>query len=255
DREDIDVTQEAEVMAKILSLEPQVIINATGFTDVDGAEDDAAAAFQINGSAVDYLVKAAKSLEAKLLHFSTEYVFDGMNQSGYNESSTTNPLNVYGQSKAAGEKYIANYANGYLVRSSWLFGCAPQKGKPRGLNFIDTMIKLASEREEIKVVNDQFGKPTYTKDLAKAVHQLITEDYQPGIYHLVNENICSWYDLVKEVFKLINIKTPLLPISSSEYPTKAKRPQYAVLLNTKFPQLRPWQAALAEYRKGVILSS
>ncbi|MFH1866836.1 MAG: dTDP-4-dehydrorhamnose reductase [Patescibacteria group bacterium] len=247
DREDIDVTQETEVMAKILPLEPQVIINATGYTDVDSAEDNQDTAFKVNTEAVKFITLACEKVNARLVHFSTEYVFDGTNKAGYKEDSVTNPLNIYGQSKSQGEKFVLKYSKGYLIRTSWLFGKAPQKGKPRGLNFIDTMIKMASEREEIKVVNDQFGKPTYTRDLTKAVHQLITEDYQPGIYHLVNDNVCSWYDLAKEVLRIKNINTPILPITSSEYPTKARRPQYAVLLNTKFPHFRPWQEALRQY--------
>lgn len=247
DKEDIDVTQEAEVISKILPLEPNLIINATGFTNVDGAEDDAATAFLINATAVDYLVKAAESIEAKLIHFSTEYVFDGINQSGYKEDAPTNPLNVYGQSKAAGEKYIINYRNGCLIRSSWLYGHAPQRGKPRGMNFVDTMIKLSQEKPEIKVVNDQFGKLTYTRDLAQATYNLWQGNYQAGIYHLVNEGTASWYDVAKEVFTLKNITTPLVDILSAEYPVKAKRPERAILLNTKFPLLRPWQEALREY--------
>jgi len=247
DREDIDVTQEAEVMSKIIPLEPQLIINATGYTNVDGAEDDAASAFLLNGVSVDYLVKAAASLGAKLIHFSTEYVFDGTNQAGYKEDVATNPLNVYGQSKAAGEKYIVGYGNGYLIRSSWLFGHAPQRGKPRGLNFIDAVIKLSQEQPEVKIVNDQFGKPTATKDLAVATYNLWHSNNQPGIYHIVNEGVATWYDVAKEVFLLENITIPLVGIASADYPVKATRPQHAVLLNTKLPHLRTWQEALKEY--------
>lgn len=247
DREEMDVTRADEVVGKILPLKPQFIINATGYTDVDGAETDAASAFLLNGTAVDYLVKAAESIDAKLIHFSTEYVFDGVNQSGYAEDAVVNPLNVYGQSKAAGEKHIISYANGYLIRSSWLFGQAPQRGKPRGMNFIDTMIKLSQERLEIKVVNDQLGKPTYTVDVAKAVYKLFKESFKPGIYHLVNEGVTSWYDLAQEVFKIKNINTPLTAISSAEYPMKASRPKFSVLINTKFPPLRRWSEALREY--------
>ncbi len=247
DKEDLDITNQVEAEKKILELKPNLIINATGFTDVDGAEDNKEAAFKLNSEAVKYLVEAAKKVKSVIVHFSTEHVFDGTNKSGYSEQSKVDPLNIYGQSKAAGEKYILQYYQGYLIRTSLLYGRAPQKGKPRGLNFVDMMIKLAEEKEKVKVVDDQFGKPTYTKDLAKAVYTLITESYQPGIYHLVNEGVCSWYDLAKEVFRIKKINIPLIPISSSEYPTKAKRPQYAVLINTKFPYLRSWQEALRDY--------
>jgi dTDP-4-dehydrorhamnose reductase len=247
DKEELDVTNKEQVLAKIFDLKPNIIINATGYTDVDGAEDNKDLAFKLNGEAVGYLTDAAQSIGAKLIHFSTEYVFDGTDKNGYKENYSVNPLNVYGQSKAVGEKYVLEYNLGYLIRTSWLYGHAPQVGKPRGANFVDTMIKLSDEKSEIKVVDDQFGKLTNTRDLASAVYELVAGDFQPGIYHLVNEGVATWYNIAQEVFKIKNIKTPLISISSSEYPAKAKRPQYAVLFNTKFPQLRPWQEALREY--------
>jgi dTDP-4-dehydrorhamnose reductase len=193
------------------------------------------------------MVEAAQGLGAKFIHFSTEYVFDGTSTSGYSEDSATHPLNVYGESKLAGENYVINYVNGYVVRSSWLFGHAPQRGKPRGMNFVDTMLKLAAEKQEIRVVNDQFGKLTATRDLSHAVVRLLAGDYAPGVYHLVNEGVASWYDVAREVFRLKGVVTPLVHITSAEYPTTAKRPQNAVLLNTKFPPLRSWQEALRDY--------
>lgn len=247
DKDELDVTNKEQVLAKIFDLKPDIIINATGYTNVDGAENNKDLAFKLNSEAVSYITDAASKINAKLAHFSTEYVFDGTDKNGYQENYSANPLNVYGQSKAAGEKYIIEYRLGYLVRTSWLYGRAPQIGKPRGANFIDTMIKLSTEKEEIKVVNDQFGKLTNTRDLASSVYELTMGDFQPGIYHLVNEGVTSWYEVAQEVFKIKNIQTPLIPQSSVEYPTKAKRPAYAVLLNTKFPQLRPWQAALCDY--------
>ncbi len=252
DKEDLDITNRVELEKKVLDLKPDLIINATGYTDVDGAEDQKELANQINSEVVKYLAENCKKNNTKLVHFSTEYVFDGTNKAGYQEDSLANPINTYGRSKLLGENYLKPFAIGhspwvYLIRTSWLFGHALQRGKPRGLNFIETMIKLAAEREEIKVVDDQFGKPTYTKDLAKAVYTLITESYQPGIYHLVNEGVCSWYDLAKEAFKIKNIRTPLVPVPSSEYQTKARRPQHAVLVNTKFPFLRSWPEALRDY--------
>jgi dTDP-4-dehydrorhamnose reductase len=247
DKNELDVTNKEQVLAKISDLNPNIIINATGYTNVDGAEDNKDLAHKLNADAVEYLVKAAQQVNAKLIHFSTEYVFDGTDKSGYKENYPVNPINVYGQSKTAGEKYIIEYRLGYLIRTSWLYGHAPQIGKPRGMNFVDTMIKLSTEKSEIKVVNDQFGKLTNTRDLASAVHELAKGDFQPGIYHLVNEGVAMWYEVAQEVFKIKNIQTPLIPISSIEYPVKAKRPAYAVLLNTKFPQLRLWQEALRDY--------
>lgn len=247
DKEEMDVTREPEVKEKITHLAPQVIINAAGFTDVDGAEENRELAFRINGEAVKYLVEAASGVGAKLVHFSTEYVFLGEDNGGYAEDAVPQPLNVYGESKLAGEKYMVGYTKGYLVRTSWLYGHAPQVGKPRGLNFVDTIIKLANERPKIKVVNDQFGKLTNTQDLAAAVKELVSRNYAPGIYHLVNEGVATWYAVAKRIFEIKNITTKLAPISSQEFPTRAKRPCHAVLLNTKFPKLRPWVEALKDY--------
>lgn len=247
DREEVDITDKEKLMAEVKKVKPDIIINATGYTDVDGAEDNRDLAFKINAEAVGYIVEAAKGVNARLVHFSTEYVFDGTQTGGYDERAEPHPLNVYGESKMAGEWLVTAYELGYLVRSSWLFGHTPQRGKPRGLNFIDTVLKLAHEQAEVRVVNDQFGKLTSTKDLSHAVVRLLGGEYQPGIYHLVNEGVATWYDVAQEVFKLKGIATPLRAIPSSDYPTKAKRPSHAVLINTKFPQLRPWQEALRDY--------
>lgn len=247
DKEELDITNRNDVANKISLLKPGLIVNATGYTNVDGAEDDQAAAFKLNDEAVSYLVAAANDCGAKFVHFSTEYVFDGKSESGYNELVVPRPLNIYGESKAAGELHVINYERGYLVRTSWLYGRAPQKGKPRGMNFIDTILKFAAEQPEVRVVNDQFGKLTATRDLANAVVQLTSSDLSPGIYHLVNEGEVSWYEVAREVFRLKGITVPLLPVSSDEFPTKARRPQRAVLLNTKSPKLRPWQQALRDY--------
>ena len=247
DKEELDVTNREAVIGAISRLKPQLVINATGYTDVDGAEQNRGATFALNDEAVKNIVAVSAAVGARLIHFSTEYVFDGQNQAGYNESVASNPQNVYGQSKAAGEKHVLGYERGYLIRTSWLYGQAAQRGKPRGVNFIDTVLKLASEKDEVRVVNDQYGKLTYTKDLAQAVRQLVVGPYEPGVYHLVNEGVTSWYDVAGEVFRLRGIKIPLVPISSAEYPMPAKRPKYGVLLNNKFPAFRPWPQALADY--------
>lgn len=247
DREEVDVTNQSVVEQEITKLSPQVVINATGYTNVDGAEEDRDGAFKLNSDAVGYITGAAAGIQAKMIHFSTEYVFDGVKEQGYDEDSSINPLSVYGESKAAGEKFIINYERGFLVRTSWLYGKSPQRGKPRGMNFVDAIIKAAGEKNEVKVVNDQFGKLTSTKDLSKAVSQLIFGNYKSGIYHLVNEGASTWFDVATEVWSIKKISTPLLPISSADYLMKAKRPKYSVLNNTKFQALRPWPEALAEY--------
>ncbi|MBI5734146.1 MAG: dTDP-4-dehydrorhamnose reductase [Candidatus Kerfeldbacteria bacterium] len=247
DKEELDITNEVALKTQITALRPGLIINATGYTDVAGAERNRELAFNLNCEAVKHLVAAASEVEAAVIHFSTEYVFNGQAEDGYDEAAAVSPLNVYGESKAAGESFIKSYQRGYLIRSSWLYGQAPQRGKPRGLNFVDTIIKLASEQSLVKVVNDEWGKLTYTRDLAKAVKQLISGGYAPGIYHLVNETEATWYEIAQAVYRLKNITTPLAPISSAEYAGEVKRPARAVLINTKFPRLRPWPRALTDY--------
>lgn len=247
DKDDINITDHSATRQKIEARKFNLIINATGYTDVDGAEDNIEPAFALNGEAVRNLAEIAADNKIKLVHFSTEQVFDGIDQYGYNESSLPKPINVYGRSKLVGEKEVLKHKLGYVVRTSWLYGHNPQVGKPRGMNFVDTIIKLAQEKTEVKVVSDQFGKLTYTKDLAKAVLDLMESDKPAGIYHLVNEEKTSWYDVAKAALTFKKINTKVVGISSSQYPTKAKRPSNAVLLNTKFDKLRPWTEALNDY--------
>ncbi len=249
DREEIDLTYGPNIADVFQTIEPELVINATGYTDVDGAENNREAALALNDKAVRYLVEGASAVAAKFIHISTEMVFNGQNKAGYAEGAEPEPISVYGASKAAGEKHVIAYSRGYLIRTSWLYGKSPQRGKPRGLNFIDNIIKLSTEKDEIKVVNDQFGKLTSTHDLAEAIVGLISQRYSPGVYHLVNEGVATWYDVAREVWRLKNIKTRLVPTSSNNYPTVAARPQYGILLNSKCHPLRAWQAALADYLK------
>jgi len=228
---------------KILDLKPTIIINATGYTNVDGAESDIETANLINGEVVGELARLARKLDALMIHFSTEYVFDGTAAGGYNEDAATNPLNAYARSKLLGEQLlVANCEKYYLIRLSWLFGA-------RGANFVDTMLKLAREKGRLKIVSDQISKPTYAPDLARAVADLLTDAPAYGIYHLPNEGATSKYELIREAVKLAGIEVEITPCGSDEFPTPARRPLDAHLNNTKRPRLRPWQEALAEYLK------
>lgn len=261
DIQNLDITQKKEVKEKINQLKPKVIINAAAYTDVEGAENNKDLAMKVNGEAVGYLAEVCKKKCIILVHYSTEYIFDGKNPEGYSEDAISNPLNVYGESKAFGEKLLQKRGEMYyLIRSSWLYGQAPQVGKPRGLNFVDTILKKAREilggratEKELKVVNDQFGKPTWTWDLALKTREIIEQQKPCGIYHVVNETArpqgISWYEFAKEIFRLANLEVKIKPISSSEYPSKAQRPQYSALINTKLPPLRSWQGALKDYLK------
>jgi len=242
DRDEIDIADKDDVTKKIFDLNPDIVINAAAYTAVDDAESNNEIAYKVNGYAVGYLSSVCKEINSLLIHFSTDYVFDGQSKSGYDENyQAENPLNEYGKSKLLGEKMIADInPRYYLVRTSWLFGKS-------GKNFIETMIKLALEGKELKVVNDQIGSPTYAKDLALKIKELVESKRPYGIYHITNSGTCSWYDFAKEIFKLANLNPGIRPVGTDQFPAPAKRPGYSILINTKLPNLRSWQEALKEY--------
>jgi len=254
-REDLDITNKKLLWEKIKELQPKIIINATGYTAVDKAQDEKDLAMAINGHAVGNLAQAAKNVNALLIHYSTDYVFDGNKEDGYTEDDLPAkvPSSVYGQSKLLGETLLQKNANKYyLIRTSWVFG-------ENGKDFVDTMIRLAQERDELRVVNDQHGKPTYAKDLAKATLDLLESSAPMGIYHFTNEGATTWYEYAKKIIgtwgklkKWGKKEFPhIVAVTSSEFPTPAKRPNYSILINTKFPPLRPWQDALDEYLEEI----
>ncbi len=250
DKDNLDLTDFSRLKEKITRIKPNLIINCAGYTDVEKAEEQPDTANLINGEVVGDIAQISRDLNITLVHISTEYVFDGQKKNGYDENDSTNSQNNYGKSKALGEKLLTeNCQKYYLIRTSWLYGHSPQKGKSRGVNFVDKMLELAKNKKELSIVNDQFSKPTYTKDLCLAIKELITKKYKFGIYHLVNENQTSPLKFAQEIFKIkkINIKTT--PISYKNYPSTVKRPINAVLNNNKFPKLRPWIEALKDYLK------
>lgn len=229
---DLDITNRKLVIDTIRGNNPDVVINAAAYTNVDKAEDEQDLAFAVNGYASGYIAEGCTLVGAKLIHYSTDYVFDGTKQE-YIESDKTNPINAYGRSKLLGEQEITKYTDNYIIiRTSWLFG-------KHGKNFVDTMLKLSPQMETIKVVSDQFGKPTYTADLAHKTIEII--NMEPGIYHITNDGTCSWYE-----FASASIGNTV-PCNSEEYPTKAKRPQYSILSNTKTAPMRHWKEALGYY--------
>lgn len=240
-REDLDLTNKKIVQEKILELKPDIVINSAAYTDVDGCEKNKALCFKVNGYAVGYLASICKKCNALLVHFSTDYVFDGKKKEGYKEEDKPNPINVYGQSKTLGEKELAKFTDKYyLIRSSWLFG-------KHGKNFVETMLNLAKDRDIIEVVNDQFGKPTYTKDLANRTKEIVEKKKEFGIYHVTNEGTTSWYGFAKKIFELAGIDIEVKPVSTEQFPRPARRPRYSALINTKLPKMRNWDEALKEY--------
>src|SRR3990167_3301025 len=250
-RENLDITDEKEVLQKVEEIKPRIIINATGYTSVDNAESEKDLATAVNGYAVGYLAKAAQKVGALLVHYSTDYVFSGNKGVGYTEDDMPAevPSTIYGQSKLLGEMELQkNTDKFYLILTSWVFGSG-------GKNFVDTMIRLGTERDELRVVNDQHGKPTYAVDLAKATRDLIESSAKFGIYHLTNEGDTTWYEYAKYIIGKYGTQKGwsrkefphIIPVTSDEFPTLAQRPHWSVLINTKFPHLRPWSEALEEH--------
>lgn len=240
-----DFARPKDVSTILEALDFQVLINCSAYTQVDLAETNQKDAFLVNADGPGLLSQLCKKKNALLIHFSTDYVFDGAKQTPYLESDIVNPLGVYGESKLAGEMIIQASGCRYLIlRTSWLFGA-------NGPNFVKRMIELAQRRSELKVVNDQVGSPTYTKDLAHKTLELIRLNVS-GIFHVTNQGYCSWAEFAKEIFYQNGLTTKVNPCLSVEYPTLAKRPHNSRLSGQKLlemgiPLLRNWKEALNEY--------
>ena len=246
---DLDITNLESCQAVFFKTKPNYCINAAAYTAVDKAESESEKANLINVIGAKNLAFVCKEFSSVLLHISTDFVFDGSKNIPYNETDIPNPTGVYGQTKLDGEKAIqAVFENYYIIRTSWVYS-------QFGNNFMKTMLRLASERDSISVVNDQIGTPTNAVDLAEALIQIIlTDNRQPttdnfGLYNFSNEGQCSWYDFAKEIFKINNIKIDLKPIPTSSFPTPAKRPKYSVLDKTKIKstfwvEIKNWELSL-----------
>jgi dTDP-4-dehydrorhamnose reductase len=224
-RNDIDLSSRDSIEAFFKSKKPNVIINCSAYTQVDLAEREEGIAHAVNSVAPGFLA----SLCDKFIHFSTDYVFDGQGFRPYVETDSTGPSGVYGQTKLAGEKAVlAANPNAVIIRTSWVYS-------DLGKNFVKTMIRLGSERSELKVVADQIGSPTYAKDLANLVVEngIKNWNFKGGVYHYSNEGVASWYDFAYEIMRLKGLPCKVLPIRSEDYPTPAKRPFYSVLDKTK----------------------
>lgn len=252
DRGEIDVSDKTLISKKIKEIKPALIINAAAFNAVDKCEEQAGSeiAKKINSLAPGYLAQAALATKATLVHFSTDYVFDGKKRAGYKEDDQPKPINKYGESKRAGEEEIIRLSGRglkwYLIRTSKLFGPrgSSEVAKP---SFFDLMLKLSKEKEQLELVDEEQSCFTYTKDLAAAVRKLVDGDSGYGIYHLVNPGAVTWYQAALELFRQAGVKVRVVPVKSDKFPRPAKRPKYSVLLNTKFEPMRDWKDALREY--------
>lgn len=254
DKSEIDITDPGLIKKKIDDLKPAIIINAVAYNAVDQAETEEGfeLAKKINATAVGYLAKEAMEVGATLVHYSTDYVFEGNNELGYKEDAEPNPINRYGESKLMGEQEIIRLSGRglkwYIIRTQKLFGPKGESevSKP---SFFDIMYKLGKEKTEVDVVDEEIGCFTYTPDLALETKKLLDSDNGYGIYHIANSKPCSWYKAVKELYKITDIKIKVNRVTSDKFPRPAKRPKYSTLINTKLKKLRPWQDALKEYLK------
>ncbi len=237
-REELDLTNSEKISQLIREIHPDYLVNAAAYTAVDKAETEPDLAYSINAIAPKIMAESAEKIQAKFLHISTDYVFDGRKNTPYLETDLTNPLGVYGQSKLRGEEEIKTVnSQAIILRTAWVYG---SYGKS---NFVKTMLRLGKEREELKVVVDQVGSPTLSKDIATAItHLLINVDNPAGIYNFTNSGVASWFDLTKAIFEEAKISgIPLkiqrvIPITTAEYPTPAVRPAYSVLSGQKISQ-------------------
>lgn len=229
---DIDVTK-SELSEKVLrNVQPDVIINCAAYVRVDDAEDNADIAFGVNAIGARNVARICEELNSTLMHISTDYVFDGRKEKPYIEDDVPNPVNVYGNSKLAGEYFVRNIPEGYyVIRSSSLFGAAEARGK--GGNFVENMIKKAKSFEEIRVVDDMVMSPTYTRDAAGMIRDILMAELPSGIYHVANSGSCSWFDFTKAIFEMQDMDVNLLPIKTSALRSKAKRPMFSALVSAR----------------------
>lgn len=246
-RQDFDLENPGKIHSFLATHRPDAVIHCAAYTAVDKAEDEPALCKAINTTATEAMADACKEIGAKLLYISTDYVFPGKGSDFYTVEDQPGALGVYGKSKWLGETAVQTILDKYfIVRISWVFG-------KNGRNFVKTMLNLAREREEIKVVGDQIGSPTYTVDLAKLLcDMIVTEQY--GIYHATNEGVCSWAEFAQEIVRQAGHSTKIVPIPSSEYPTRAVRPLNSRMDKTKlgemgFQRLPNWQDAVKRYIK------
>lgn len=245
DRETMDLTNSDEIRKGICDNNLDGIIHCAAYTAVDAAEDNVEMCEKVNSLAVKEIAMCAKDLDIPMIYISTDYVFDGSKDGEYIESDVACPINVYGKTKYEGETYVSDILEKYyIVRISWVFG-------ENGNNFIDTMLRLSKDRDELNVINDQVGSPTYTKDLAPLLVDIIETD-KYGTYHATNEGFCSWYDFAKEIFKVAGVDIKVNPITTDMYPTKAKRPMNSKMskdsiVDNGFNPLRNWRLAVEEY--------
>src|SRR5262245_6225368 len=252
-RDDFDVTDHERARRMLTEERPEIVVNLTAYHRVDDCEANADLAYNVNASAVLNLVRIANDLNAKLVQFSTDYVFDGESRTPYTETSVPFPLSVYANSRVAGEYLVRTQGRRYqLIRTCGLYGHAGASGKGgKGGNFVETMLKKARNGDPLRVVSDQIVTPTSTKDLSRQLAALLPTTHE-GLFHITNEGSCSWYEFAAAIFEIAGLTADLQPTTSEAYKVPARRPRYSVLENRRLKELGlnrmlPWREALAEY--------
>jgi len=246
-RDELDITDLEQCRQAMNTYKPYAVIHCAAYTAVDKAESEPDEAFRVNGEGTRNVAVAAREAGAKLAYVSTDYVFDGTSETPYNENDRTNPHTVYGKSKLAGEAAVQSLHDSfYIVRTSWVYG-------RYGANFVKTMLTLSEQRDQLKVVADQIGSPTYTFDLAVFLLKLVQTDYY-GIYHVSNTGTCSWYEFAKAIFEESGIRMQVEPCTTAEFPRPAPRPAYSVMDHSSmrtngFEPMRHWRDALVDFLK------
>jgi len=236
---DLDISDSGSVERVFARREPDLVLNAAAYTDVDGCENDPDRAYSVNALGPRNLARSCEESAAVFLHVSTNYVFDGRKAEPYETSDLANPISVYGSTKLAGENLAQQHSTRlHIVRTAGVYGL--------GHNFVRTMLRVGRERDSLKVKDDEYVSPTYARDLAEATHEIIgEEDY--GIHHVTNAGSCSWFEFAEEIFALTDIEVELTPVPSDQYPLPAARPKNGVLATDGAPRLRHWREALADY--------
>jgi len=249
---ELNITKQDEVSAFLTDLNPEFLINCAAYTAVDKAETDRETAYLLNARAVEILAEESAKLNCKMIHISTDYVFNGNGPRPYTEENQVDPQSVYGSTKLEGEILcLRKNPESIIIRTSWLYSAF-------GNNFVKTMLRLGNEKSEIGVIADQIGSPTNAADLAKAILMIISsvenaqKPFVPGIYHYSNEGVASWYDFTKAIFDITHITCFVKPIASEDYPSPVKRPAYSVMNKSKIKtifglQIPHWRDSLVEY--------
>ncbi len=237
DIDTLDITNPKNVEEVLSCNKPDIVIHCAAYTNVDKAEEDKETAFKINAEGTKNIAEYCKKTGITLVYISTDYVFDGTKNDKYLTDDKTCPINVYGESKLEGEKAVQECEKYYITRTSWLYG-------HHGKNFVETMISL-KDRDELKVVDDQVGCPTWTVELSNGIVKIIKENLPYGIYHVCGSGYTSWYGFAKKIFELCSLKVNLKPCTTDEFPRAAKRPKNSIMENNKI--CRKWETALKEY--------